>query len=134
MSERRIDIVVADKVHRELDVARRARGLTARQAAAREFAREVEEGRANYGGMLARVWKEALRTLEEVEADPDLSAKDRMAALKDIARLLPTLAKAEATHVARVGGVAVEDMSDRQLERELGSIRRRRAKKVNRDG
>ncbi len=124
----RVELVAGQETQDALATLRAARGATSRSLAAQAFANEVQEGRASYGGMLGRVWKEAKRTLDAVEADDTLTITKRVAALRDLAKLMPMLAKAEATHQARIGGVAVEDMSDSQLERELRHIKKRRSK------
>ena len=125
---KRAELVVSERMGADIATVRRAHSLEARQQAARAFAAEVDEGRASYGGMLGRVWKEAQRTLDAVEADDEMPVAKRVAALRDLAKLMPMLAKAEAIHVARIGGVKVEDMSDSQLERELRHIGKRRRK------
>ena len=122
----RAKIVPSAELQRRLDREARSQSAQTRLDKAREFVARVEEGRANYAGMLSRVWKEAERTLEMIEQDDDMPTAKRVAALRDLSRLMPMLSKAEANHVARIGGVAVQDMSESQLEAEVRRIRRSR--------
>lgn len=124
----RAELVASADTEDSLAALKASRSAEARLSAAREFAREVEEGRASYGGMLARIWKEAQRTLVALEEDESMTPAKRVSALRELGKLLPMLAKAEENHTARIGGVDVREMSERQLERELKRLWRERKK------
>lgn len=125
----RAEVIVSEVVEDALDTVKRASGLRAKKVAAAEFAAEVAEGRASYGTLLARVWKEAKRTIEDIERSDDMPVAKRVATLHSLSKLMPLLAKAEENYVAKIGKRRIEDMTDSQLERELRHVRRQRRRK-----
>lgn len=122
----RSEVIVSEVVEDALETVQRAKGRDAKKAAAAAFAAEVAEGRASYGTLLARVWKEAKRTIDEVERDDEMPVGKRIAALSSLSKLMPTLARAEQNYIAKIGTRRIEDMTDAQLERELRHARRQR--------
>ncbi len=122
----RSELLVSEVVDDALQTVKRATGRDAKAAQAAAFAAEVAEGRASYGTLLARVWKEAKRTIDEIEQADDMPVAKRIAALSSLSKLMPTLARAEANYIAKIGQRRIEDMTDAQLERELRHARRQR--------
>ena len=124
------DLIVPTKEINRVRNMHRERVLAQAAREARDFQEKVSGGRASYAGMLSRLWQQAQRTLELIEtaSESQLPLLKRTAALRDVGKLLPQLAKAEDNQVKRIGKKAVEDMSERELMRVVKGIAK--AKKV----
>jgi len=77
----------------------------------------------NYAALLSDLWALAENMLEQVALSDEPLPK-RVAMLKDAAKLLPLLDRAEQRHRVTIKRRAVEDMTDQDLERAVAQITR----------
>lgn len=76
--------------------------------------------------MLSQLHEIAGMLIEEV-ATTDAPAATRLAMARDMAKLIPLLAKAEKSVHKRVNNKDIEDMTDQELRRALKSVKTRKS-------
>lgn len=79
----------------------------------------------NYAALLSDLWAMTENILDQV-ACSDESLPKRVAMLKDAAKLLPLLDRAEQKHRVSIKRRAVEDMTDKDLEKAVLALAKMR--------
>lgn len=96
------------------------------RVAAENFAGSVKRTK-NYAALLSDLWAMAENIMDQVACSDEPLPK-RVAMLKDAAKLLPLLDRAEQRHMVTIKRRAVADMTDKELEKAVNAMARARNK------
>ena len=99
-------------------------GRSAARVAADEFSGSVKRTK-NYAALLSDLWAMAENILDQV-AISDEPLPKKVAMLKDAAKLLPLLDRAEQKHRVTIKRRSVEDMTDQELAKAVQALARLR--------